>query len=174
MTLGIFIADRSGSRWIRVRPFPHNSPDYNIAHPTLSVDGTRLFFASDMPGGYGGMDIYMSVLENNQWSKPVNLGPSINTSADEAFPVIHATGRLFFSSKGHGTKGGFDIFYSDLLNNTWLNPVRLDDPFNSSYDDFPIWPMQNFRQVISLPTARDQMTFIVSGIWFHSLQPAAR
>lgn len=136
MSLGIFIADRSGSRWIRVRPFPHNSADYNIAHPTLSVDGTRLFFASDMPGGYGGMDIYMSVLENNQWSKPLNLGPSINTSADEAFPVIHATGRLFFSSKGHGTMGGFDIFYSDLLNNTWLNPVRLDDPFNSSYDDF--------------------------------------
>lgn len=135
-TLGIFMADKSGSRWIRIRPFPHNSAEYNIAHPTLSVDGTRLFFASDMPGGYGGMDIYMSQLENGLWSKPVNLGPSINSDKDEAFPVIHATGRLFFSSKGRGSAGGFDIFYSDMVNETWLNPVRLAEPFNSPFDDF--------------------------------------
>lgn len=135
-TLGIFIAEKSGSRWIRVREFPHNSEDYNIAHPSLSADGTQLYFASDKPGGYGGMDIYVSVLENGQWSIPANLGPSINTSSDDAFPYIHFTGRLFFSSKGHGSSGGFDIYYTDRFNETWLNPVRLEEPFNSPFDDF--------------------------------------
>lgn len=135
-TLGIFIADKSGSKWIRTRPFPYNTAEYNVVHPTLSVDGTQLFFASDMPGGYGGMDIYMAKLENGLWSKPVNLGSSINSDKDEAFPIIHASGRLFFSSKGHGSAGGFDIFYSDRVNETWLNPVKLTEPFNSSFDDF--------------------------------------
>lgn len=136
MTLGIFIAQNDRNQWGNVKAFPYNSPKYNNAHPSLSVDGTQLFFVSDMPGGTGGMDIYVSVLENGQWSSPKNLGPSINTRLDEAFPTIHASGRLYFSSKGHGSKGGFDLFFSERINDSWLMPARLEAPFNSPLDDF--------------------------------------
>lgn len=135
-TLGIFTAEKFGNRWTRIRPFPFNNPEYSILHPALNADGTKLYFASNMPGGFGGMDIYVSSFEQQQWQQPVNLGAVINTPQDEAFPTYHVSGRLYFSSKGHSSTGGFDIFFSENVNDAWIAPRRLNEPFNSTFDDF--------------------------------------
>lgn len=134
-TLGIFTATYSNGQWINITPFPYNSNNYNLAHPSISDDGRALYFASDMPGGYGGMDIYMSALSGQSWSSPVNLGPGVNSAKDEVFPYIHPGGRLYFSSNNE-TNGSLDLFYSLQEDNNRQPRVRLTGPFNSEADDF--------------------------------------
>ncbi|MCE3260908.1 MAG: psaB [Bacteroidetes bacterium] len=97
-TAKIYIASGHDRSWGNVKAFDHNSDAYSVAHPSINKDGTVLFFCSDMPGGLGGKDIWMSRKSGNGWEKPVNLGPDINTSGDEMFPTIKADGlfhRLF-------------------------------------------------------------------------------
>ncbi len=133
--LGIFIADYSGGSWTNIRPFPYNSNNYNVAHPSISSDGATLYFTSDMPGGYGGMDLYSSRLQAQSWSPPENMGSGINTEHDEVFPWIHQGGRIYFSS--NRTPGGtLDLYYALMRDNEWQSPVRMPEPFNSEYDDF--------------------------------------
>ena len=134
--VGIFFADFSVDKWINIRPYEFNSTVYNVMHPTLTKDGKRMFFASDMPGGYGGFDIYESSFSNGHWSKPVNLGQNINTDRNEAFPFIHSSGRLYFASKGWNSKGGFDLYFSQELENDWIRAQSMKEPFNSTSDDF--------------------------------------
>lgn len=107
---------------------------------TISPDGSEIYFTSDRPGGFGGRDLYrIRRLPNNQWSEPLNLGPEINTPYDEDAPFMHSDGTtLFFSSNGHGTMGGFDIFKAALLDpdmNVWEKPVNLGYPLNTVNDD---------------------------------------
>ncbi len=135
--LGIFISDFQDGKWTDITPFPYNSSNYNVTHPGISNDGTRLYFASDMPGGFGGMDIYVSFLQGRTWSAPENLGETINSPEDEVFPSPHHGGRLYFSSDRH-PGGNLDIYYSFLRNKSWQHPVRLPEPFNSDADDFGI------------------------------------
>lgn len=133
---GIYQATETGKGWILTREFPYNSEDYNVEQPSLSPDGKKMYFASTMPGGFGGYDIYVSSYENGQWLKPVNLGPIINSRENEVFPFVHQTGRLYFSSRGHNSQGGLDIFYSEIINGEWITPVNMPKPFNSRRDDF--------------------------------------
>lgn len=115
-----------------------NNEWYNISTPYLSPDGLKLYFASDKPDGFGGSDLYYCEWKGDYWNDPVNLGPEINTSGNEAYPFINPAGELLFASDGHPGLGGKDIFFSRLRNNQWLPPVRLDPPINSQYDDFGI------------------------------------
>jgi len=131
----IYEAVQGKSDWENVQELPFNNEEYDCMHPALSVEGDRLYFASNMPGGYGGMDIYMVEKRNGKWLDPVNMGKDINTPEDEAFPFMHDSGVLFFSSKGHGSFGGFDIFKIDLMKPKEKELVRLEEPFNSSSDD---------------------------------------
>ncbi len=111
---------------------------YRETHASLSADGKYLYFTSDRPGGYGGLDIYVSEkTENNSWGKAKNLGSSINTPADEEGPFIHHDGiSLYFSSKGHETMGGYDIFTCKLNEfGTWTKPTNLGYPVNTIDDD---------------------------------------
>lgn len=120
-------------------PFFLNSDAYSVAHPTLSEDGTLIVFASDMPGGYGGMDLYYCFQEDNKWSDPVNLGPEINTIGNELFPYLHDDGQLYFASDGLPGYGGLDLFVSSQSDDgSWSAPENMYKPFNSSYDDFGI------------------------------------
>ena len=99
-----------------------------------------MFFISDSKKGNGGTDIYVSYRTKKGWGRPQNLGPNINTSANEGFPFMHSDGRLFFCSKGHVGYGGFDIFFSKQdENGNWSTPVNLGRPINSSFDDITIF-----------------------------------
>ncbi|MEO8472373.1 MAG: OmpA family protein [Chryseolinea sp.] len=128
--------DASKDSWM-ITPLPFNETAYSFSHPYISEDGNTLYFSSDKPGGYGGMDLYKVGRVNGTWSTPFNLGPSINTEEDEAFPFI-AKNTLYFASNGHGGLGGLDIFTSDFSTNGFTPPVNLGYPVNSSSDDFSL------------------------------------
>lgn len=104
----------------------------------ISADGNKLYFTSDRPGGFGGRDLYVSKLTpEGDWGRAINLGPNINTKYDEDAPFIHADGiTLSFSSNGHNTMGGFDIFTSLLSEEgTWSETMNVGYPINTTYDD---------------------------------------
>jgi tetratricopeptide (TPR) repeat protein len=136
----IFTAQRSRNRWNNQLPFDYNADEYTVTHPIFSEDGLTIYFASDMPGGHGGMDLYAINFEDGQWSEPKNLD-SLNTIGDEVFPYIHyATGKFYFSSNGWGGMGGFDIFETASKNQKdWQKPKNLGAPINSRWNDYNIF-----------------------------------
>lgn len=146
-TLGtaIYSSKRSGGEWSepqKLTILPDSS--LNVAHPAPSPDGEYLYFVSDMPGGFGGKDIWRVPREGAGWGLPENLGETINTAADEMFPSFREDGRLYFSSDGRVGLGGLDIYEATLLPkekesdpNRW-KVLHLPAPMNSSSDDFGI------------------------------------
>lgn len=134
--LGIYRAEFKNGEWSDAEPLSFINPGYSFSTPSLSPDGRRIFFSSDMPGGYGGSDLYYCDSINSGWDKPVNLGPVINTSKNESFPFSAGFGMLFFASDGHPGFGGKDIFYTREINCKWIDPVHLDSGINSPADDF--------------------------------------
>jgi tetratricopeptide (TPR) repeat protein len=116
---------------------------YWESHGYSSENGDMLIFASDRPGGYGGLDLYISKKVNGDWGPAVNLGPEINTSLNEDRPFLIRNGKtLFFSSQGHTTIGGYDLFRSDFqTNNLWSRPVNLGYPLNTPDDNIFFMPM---------------------------------
>jgi outer membrane protein OmpA-like peptidoglycan-associated protein len=130
--------------WSDPLPFQLNKPEFSIGHPSLSADGKTLFFASNMPGGYGGSDIYKVSLLDTGWSTPVNLGPEINTEGDELFPnYIDKTQLLLFSSNGRYGLGGLDMYLASLKFDKYIRPMNLGAPLNSSADDFGFFLASN-------------------------------
>lgn len=118
-------------------------------HASLSADGEQLYFTSDRKGGYGGLDIYVvKKLPNGEWGKPQNLGPTINTAYNEEGPFIHYDGiTLFFSSEGHNSMGGLDIFSSTLQEDlTWGEPENIGYPINTPDDDVFYWVTPDGRR----------------------------
>ena len=140
----IFTAQRSRNQWGYHLPFDYNADEYTVTHPTFSEDGLTIYFASDMPGGHGGMDLYAIQFEDGQWSLPKNLD-SLNTVGDEVFPYIHyATSKFYFSSNGQGGMGGFDIFWtSKSKNQPWQTPQHFGAPINSRWNDYNIFINKN-------------------------------
>ncbi len=134
--LNIYFATAEGEEWKNITPFQHNSKEYSTGHPSFSEDGKKLYFSSDMPGGYGGSDLYVCTYENNTWTKPENLGPTINTEGNELFPFIYKDSLLCFSSNGWGGMGGLDVFHSEIKNNSFAKPENQGAPVNSPSDDF--------------------------------------
>lgn len=134
--LKIYEADRGPFDWEEVREMPFNSDDYSVMHPTLSSDGKTLYFSSDMPGGFGGFDLYKVTRTTAKWSEPINLGKTINTDKNEVFPFFHISNTLFFASDGHKGLGGLDMYMTDLSNENSSAPViNMARPFNTEYDD---------------------------------------
>ncbi|MBN8702435.1 MAG: PD40 domain-containing protein [Bacteroidetes bacterium] len=134
----IYVSNLLGDTWSS--PVKMGS-DINSTYwePSICVtpDGNTLYFVSDRKGGLGGRDIYRCVrLPNGEWSKALNLGPSINTEYDEDGPFIHPDRvTLFFSSKGHKSMGGFDLFYATKTDSGWTSPTNLLPPINTPDDD---------------------------------------
>jgi outer membrane protein OmpA-like peptidoglycan-associated protein/tetratricopeptide (TPR) repeat protein len=137
--LEIYTANYVNGKWENVKAFEYNNPQYSVGHPALSPDGKTLYFVSDMPGGYGGDDIYFcEALPNGKWSPPVNIGNTINTVGKEVFPTIDKDGTLYFASDDPKGMGGLDLYSSKGSKNKWSKPENLGYPINSSKDDFSI------------------------------------
>ncbi|MFN8277779.1 MAG: carboxypeptidase regulatory-like domain-containing protein [Chitinophagales bacterium] len=127
--------NRWGDELIEAVPF--NDREYSVCHPALSPDAQTLYFASDKPGGFGGVDIYKSVRDQSgNWGAPINLGPNINTTGDEVFPFMANDGTLYFASNGHLGLGGLDVFSSAPGKEGFLTPENLGFPINTNSDDF--------------------------------------
>ncbi|MFZ6050885.1 hypothetical protein [Halocola ammonii] len=135
----LYITRRTASGWSE--PEKLNSKINSIYQETsacFSPDKKTLYFSSNRPGGYGGKDLYrVKILPNGEWSLPKNLGPTINTEANEDAPFMDVDGRtLYFSSDGHTTMGGFDMFKSRVSENeVWETPENLGYPINTVKDD---------------------------------------
>jgi len=117
---------------------PSINSEYQEESACLSLDKKTLYFSSNRPGGYGGFDLYkVKQLPNGVWGEAVNLGPIINTKHDEKSPFLHADGETFyFSSEGHSTMGGFDIFKSyERANKYWSTPENIGYPINTVDND---------------------------------------
>ena len=138
--LKVFFAEATADNgWSNLTEFPYNSDEYSVGHPTLSSDGNTLYFVSDMPGGQGGTDIYMSTLNGGKWSKPLNMGSSINTKGNEMFPFLSKDKTLYFSSDGYAGLGGLDIYKASVkANNITSDVINLGYPVNTPMDDFGI------------------------------------
>jgi len=138
--LGIQGAELINGSWVKADLFPHNAPkqDYNVAHPCMAPNDSVLYFASNMPGGHGGMDLYKSEWRQGQWSQPVNLGSGINTKGDELFPFVSADGYLYFSTNGRNERGKkqVDIYSCEIRNDGYAEPYLLPYPINTEHDDF--------------------------------------
>ncbi len=134
----VFMMERDArGDWSRAKEFNFNSNDesFSVKDPFISADGLRLYFSSNMPGGYGGYDLYVTQWLEHSWSAPINLGPTINSLGDEVKPFEHADGELYFSSDGMGGFGGLDIFRAVKLNQQWA-VLNIGAPVNDSSDDF--------------------------------------
>ncbi|MCE3225637.1 MAG: ompA 2 [Bacteroidetes bacterium] len=143
MKCGLYMAKKQGSTWGEASRLPFNADSVQFGHPTLSADGKKLFFASRMSGGYGGVDIWSCTYDakNNAWGQPTNAGPAVNTEGDEMYPTISDDSKkLYFSSNYHPGMGGLDIFMAEAgADGKFTKPVEnLKYPINSSYDDFGI------------------------------------
>tara|TARA_R110002049_G_scaffold1498_3_gene11634 strand:- start:110 stop:2038 length:1929 start_codon:yes stop_codon:yes gene_type:complete len=136
--LKIYKATLVNGKWKKIKELPFNSDDYSTGHPALNNDGTKLYFTSDMPGGFGGTDIYyVDIHANEKMGKPQNLGTVVNTKKDEAFPFVNSENALFFSSDGHLGLGLLDVFAAvSNENNNIVSVLNLGIPINSSKDDF--------------------------------------
>lgn len=139
----IYKSERASGEWSEpqeVKLFADSS--ITVGHPALNATGDTLYFVSDAPGGEGGKDIWMAELDGSEWVNPQPLGKSINTSADEMYPYVHADGTLYFSSNGHPGYGGLDIYKAerDTTNKdsvVWVL-YNMGAPFNGAGDDFGI------------------------------------
>lgn len=150
---------RKGESWDDPKNIGLLADTLVAAHPAISPDGLTLYFVSDIPGGYGGKDIWYVTRDNpsGSWSGPKNAGPDINTPGDEVFPYVRNDGVLFFSSDGHIGMGGLDIFKANPQpDGTWI-VQNMRPPINSSADDFGIVFQGNSESGIFSSTRKGRM-----------------
>lgn len=141
--MGLFYSEKTddaqhGHGWHHVKPMEFNSSEYSVQHPSATGGFDTLYFASDMPGGFGGYDIYVTYFKNGKWSKPENMGKPINTRGNDVFPFISSSGSLFYSSDGHGGMGGLDIYEAVPKEAGGYTIVDMSYPLNSENDDFGV------------------------------------
>ncbi|MGE0079067.1 MAG: hypothetical protein AB7S48_14515 [Bacteroidales bacterium] len=151
--------DKTRNKWNPITKFPKeiNSKSWEN-FGSLSTNGDTLYFSSNREGGFGGFDIYMSTRKGDgEWTNPVNLGKNINTPFDEIAPfVTENSKKLFFSSNGHQTMGGFDLVYSEKNGSEWSIPNNLGPPLNTTDDDTFLFPIGSGNQgYLSKPNAEN-------------------
>ena len=130
----LYKATKQGDTWSNSKPLPFNNKEYDVRNPSISKDGKTLYFSSNMPGGFGGEDIWKVSVNGDEYGTPENLGAKVNTEANESFPFITDDNVLFFSSNGKTGFGGLDVFKMDL--NKGSEAMNVGEPVNTSKDDF--------------------------------------
>ncbi|WP_420322754.1 hypothetical protein [Flagellimonas sp.] len=135
----IYRAEKINGKWTNITKLDVCPKYASAKHPTVSEDGSRLFFASNMKGSYGKYDIYVTDI-NTDGSLGVskNLGPKVNTKEDELYPNIYNSTLLFFASEGRDGFGGLDLYATQVVQNTLTPSVNLGSHINSSRDDYSI------------------------------------
>jgi len=136
--LKLYQGEQQGGAWTNLNELPFNSDEYSVGHPAITKEGTTLYFASDMPGGLGGTDIYRTTKKDGKWGTPVNLGKTVNGEGNEMFPFVSADGRLYYASNGKGGLGGLDIFQTMYSDGEIAAIKNLGYPINTNKDDFGI------------------------------------
>jgi outer membrane protein OmpA-like peptidoglycan-associated protein/Tol biopolymer transport system component len=128
--------------WSALKEFPVINSPYRETHATMSPDGKTIYFTSNRPGGFGGLDIWKTELGENGWLEPENVGPVINTKYNEDAPFILQDGvTLYFSSQGFENMGGYDIFFTSLTEDGfWRTPTNLGHPINTPDNDVFYYP----------------------------------
>ena len=144
-TLVISKATLIGGKWKTNAVKTFKSKEHSFGQPTISADGRTMYFVSDMEGGYGGTDIYVSHLEDETWTTPENLGPTVNTDKNDMYPFLHESGILFFASEGHRGFGGMDIFMTMKADGDWTIPENMGSPVNTPSDDFSVYIDKKFQ-----------------------------
>ena len=135
----IFKADRRNGQWTNINEVAVCPKYASAVHPTISEDGKRLFFASDMPGSYGSYDIYVAELQTDgQFGIAQNLGSKVNSAKDDLYPSIVNGTLLFFASNGRAGYGGLDLYAAQIAKNQLGVAINLGSPINSEQDDFSI------------------------------------
>ena len=155
----IYKAELINDVWTNIKPLPFTSNDYNTEHPTVSKDGKTMYFASDMPGGFGSFDIYkVSINNDGTFGEPINLGPNVNTMQREQFPFISEINVLYYASNGHQGFGGLDVFRSESVNGEFSKALNLGKVVNSNLDDFGyiVKEKKNFGYFTSNRTGKDK------------------
>ncbi|VXB41975.1 Cell envelope biogenesis protein OmpA [Flavobacterium sp. 9AF] len=130
----LYKATKKDGKWSNLEALPINNIEYSLRNPSISSDGKTLYFSSDMPGGFGGEDIWKVSVNGDEYGTPENLGDKINTPGNESFPFITSENILYFSSDAQPGFGGFDVFEANLNTNTV--PVNVGEPVNTNKDDF--------------------------------------
>jgi len=134
----IWFTSQQGQKWKEPKNlgYPVNSVDWE-SQPSMGSDGVTLYFVSNRKGGYGGTDIWKSKFVGDGWSKPINLGPDINTAEDEQFPFIHPDGKtLYFTSSGHPGMGQSDIYFCKMTDGKWGKPQNIGYPINTPGEEW--------------------------------------
>jgi len=135
-TLQLYEANIDDEYFTNIKRLPFCQKSSNYCHASLRSNGNLLIFASDMPGGHGGYDLYAAAKVNGQWSKPYNLGPKVNSIDDELYPFYSDDGYLYFSSDRFGGAGETDIYVSERLDDAWTAAANLGAPYNSKSHDY--------------------------------------
>jgi len=156
----IWMSKYDGTHWEPARKLKKEiNTKYWEAHGFITEDGATLIFASDRPGGFGGLDLYVSKLgPDGEWGMPENMGPEINTPFNEDRPFLINNGKkLFFASQGHHNMGGYDIFRSDLqYNGLWSTPENIGYPLNNPDDNIFFCPAENGKAGYMSFSGRDK------------------
>ena len=133
INLNIYYSVKEGNTWKTPVTFPYNSDQWSNQHAFFDISTSTMYFSSNMPGGYGGFDIWKSTMNGSEWSTPENLGPNINSIKEEVFPLVSPEGYLIFASNSWPGLGGLDLFLSQDLTK---KPLNLLAGINSESDDF--------------------------------------
>jgi hypothetical protein len=163
----IFSVQFDGNDWINEREVPFNSDEFDNAHPAVSPDDKYLYFVSNRPGGYGGVDLWrVERRANRTYGSPSNLGPRVNTFGDERYPFVSKDNVLYFASDGHSGFGGLDLFRAEYQNGIWGSTENMMKPFNSDKDDFgyvinPTDPQKGFLSTNRLGDGMEDVIFYV-------------
>lgn len=135
----VYQSELKGKDWDAPELLPFNNDSlFDCSQPCPTPDGQILFFSSNMPGGFGGHDIWFVTYskKSKTWGDPINAGPEINTAFDEIYPWVHPDGTLYFSSNGKNGMGGMDIYSAKGQGKDWSEIKNLKAPINSGADDF--------------------------------------
>jgi len=138
----IMESEKKGGGWTEPKlvPLCNDTVTFSVGHPSILPDESKIFFASNMPGGFGGFDIWFATYDkkSSKWSEPTNAGYIVNTAGDEYFPYVAENGDFYFASNGHIGMGGLDIFKAKKTGDNFTEVENLQYPINSAGDDFAI------------------------------------